>query len=297
MNDHSSNQQTRKKQGHGKSVLTAAVTVGAMTMAFLGLTQAALAAEVGGAETVPTSYAAQTQASAGQTASASGEQTANYTLVDNDLEYYRDKKPAAGHLSREEAAAVGAQGLQTAFGVDLDGAVLEMAYNPAHDGYRANWEGIWWPDGKKEDGALYVHSYSFTVDAVSGALSTVGHGRVLDETADAGFDAGLQQNAAAYEAAAKEWAEKLALVPSGVLTVNYAGQGATNNDPDISFLVTGLNGERARVILSRYDKALLGVTYEAGMQDLDAAGQNAEEFAARAQAYFEAHPEATTYGE
>lgn len=296
MNGHFHNKQNRKKQGHGKNVLTAAVTVGAMTMAFLGLTQAALAAEMGGAETVSTSYAG-AQAAARQTAFTGEEQAAPYTLVDNSLEYYRDKKPAAGHLSREEAATVGAKGLQAAFGVDLDGAVIEMAYNPAHDGYRANWEGIWWPDGEKESGALYVHSYSFTVDALSGALCTVGHGRVLEGALDAGFDAGLQQNAAAYETAAKEWAEKLEVVPSGVLAVDYAGQGATNNDPDISFLVTGLNGERARVMLSRYDKALLGVTYEAGMQDLDAAEQNAQEFAARAQAYFEAHPEAAAYEE
>ena len=298
MNQFSHSERTSQKRGTGKSVLAAAVTVGVMTMAFVGLTQAALAAEVGNAETVPTSYHVDTQASARQTASTGGAQTApGYTLVDNDLEYYKNQKPAAGHLSREEAGQVGAQGLQNVFGLDLTGAVIEMAYLPAQDGYRAKWEGIWWPDGKKKQGALYVHTYGFTVDVVSGALCTVTHDRVLEGTAQEGFDASLEKNAAAYESTAKEWAEKLEIVPSGVLTVEYAGQGLANNDPDISFLVTGQNGERARVMLSRHDKALLGIIYEAGMQEMDVAEKNAEAFAARAQAYFEAHPDANTYEE
>ena len=74
----------------------------------------------------------------------------DYQLADNDLEYYRDKKPTSADLSREAAAELGVQGLYRVFGLDMNGKTIEMAYNPAQNGHRATWEGNWWPDGKKK---------------------------------------------------------------------------------------------------------------------------------------------------
>lgn len=44
-------------------------------------------------------------------------------------------------------------------------------------------------------------------------------------------------------------------------SVEYNGQGYANNDPTISIDITGENGEIALMSFSRYDKALLGISY------------------------------------
>lgn len=285
-----------KKQGFGKTILAAAVTVGAVTMAFQGLAQAALAAEAGTRESVSTSYATAAASAPGQSpALPEGYVKQEYTLTDSDLEYYRGKKPAAQELSREEAAEIGVQGLYRVFGLEMGGKTIEMAYNPAQDGCRANWTGSWWVDGPKSSPEAYVQSYFFSVDALSGELNLVQHNRVLGQTVSAGFDGALAQDAGEYEALAKDLAGKLGAVQSGVKAVEYAGQGITNNDPDIFFQVTGEGGERARLQFSRYDKALLCVVFERGVAEMEAQAQQAEAFAQQAEAYFQQNPGAKTY--
>ena len=75
-----------------------------------------------------------------------------------------------------------------------------------------------------------------------------------------------------------------------VKTAKYEGQGFANNDPDISFSLTGENGDRAQLRFSRHDKELLAVTFNAGMKDMDVAEQEAEDFAKRAEEYLRQHP-------
>lgn len=102
-------------------------------------------------ETIFTRYStgSKTTNTAPENALPDGYVKPDYQLADNDLEYYRDKKPTSADLSREAAAELGVQGLYRVFGLDMNGKTIEMAYNPAQNGHRATWEGNWWPDGKK----------------------------------------------------------------------------------------------------------------------------------------------------
>lgn len=82
-----------------------------------------------------------------------------------------------------------------------------------------------------------------------------------------------------------------------VSKVEYQGQGMANNAPDIFFNLTGEGGDRAQLRFSRHDKALLGITFDAGMKEMDVSEQQAEDFAKRAEAYFEQNPGAESYSE
>lgn len=290
---------THIKKGNVKTFLATVFTVSAMTISFQALAQLALAAEIGKSEIVATSYSTNITVS---NTEAKSESTQNYVkpdykLVDNDLEYYRDKKPTSLDITREQAAELGVKGLNSVFGLDMNGKVIEMAYNPAQDGLRAYWEGIFWVDGKKSSPEAYVQSYSFCVDAISGELQHVIHDRVLEEKTNTNFDASLQQNTGEYEALAKELVVKLGIIKSNIKSIEYEGQGVSNNDPDIFFNITAENGERAQLMFSRYDKELLAITFDAGMKEMDVAIKNAEDFAKRSEEYFRQNPDASFYEE
>lgn len=291
------NRKKQMGQGNAKALLAAALTIGAATSAFWGLTQVALAAQVGKPQTVQTSYPSGQAAGEQKKSQSVSNEKPTYRLVDNDLEYYRDKKPTSLDISREEAAERGVQGLYKVFGLDMDGKEIELAYNPAQGGHRATWEGNWWPDGRKSGPEAYVQSYGFSVDAVSGELHAVSHSRVLSQETNTGFDAGLSRSSGEYGGLARELAVKLGAVQGKVKTVDYAGQGTSNNDPDIFFNITGEGGERAQLRFSRFDQELLGVTFDPGMKEMDVSIRDAEEFAKRAEAYFKLNPDAATYEE
>lgn len=288
-----------KKSGFVKALLAAALTVGAVTMAFQGLAQAVLAAEIGKEDKVVTAYPTEALLTPPESKSNApdGYVKQAYTLVDNALEYYRDKKPTSLDLTREEAAEIGVQGLYRVFGLNMGGKVIEMAYNPAADGLRATWEGVWWINGHKRSPESDVASYSFSVDAISGELHSVFHDRVLSGQTNTGFDIKLSQNAKEFETLAREQAIRSGAIQGNVKTVEYAGQGMAGNDPEISFDITGENGQRARLQFSRYDKALLAVVYDAGVKQMEVDVINAEDFAKRAEEYFRLHPDAVSYEE
>lgn len=217
--------------------------------------------------------------------------------MDNGLEYYRDIKPTSADLTREQAAELGVPELYRIFGLDLNGKVIEMTYHPAQNGHRATWSGYWWPDGKKSSSEAYVQLYSFCLDAVTGELNYVLHDRVLNGSANTGFDSGLEQKSGDYESLAKEMAVKFGAIKDSINKVEYAGQGLSNNDPTISFNLTGEGGDRAQLIFSRHDKELLGIVYEAGMKDMDISEQEALELEKRAAEYSKQHPDADSYVE
>lgn len=282
-----------------KTMLATTCTIGAVTLGFQGLSQAALAAELRKTETVATDYSINSNV-VGFTKQTQVPKSAgkpSYTLVDSDLEYYRDKKPTSLDISRETAAEIGVQGLRNVFGVDMNGKEIEMSYDPAENGYRAKWNGTWWVNGKKKSESDSAVSYYFCVDALSGKLNSLIHDRVLKEGTAGGFNKGLEKNSGEFEALAKQKAVELGLLESPVKTVTYEGQGMANNDPDIFFNLTGENGERAQIRFSRFDKALLGVTYDIGMKEMDVAIKNSEDFAKRAEEYFKQNPNATSYEE
>ena len=92
------NQKTEKrKNGIFKTLLIAAIMVATVTGAFYGTTQVAAAAENNKVTTLPTAYpiSASIPATPEQAQAPEGYVKPAYTIVDNSLEYYRDKKPTA----------------------------------------------------------------------------------------------------------------------------------------------------------------------------------------------------------
>jgi len=268
-----------KRKSFAKTVIAAAVMIGSTTALFQGLTQVAAANEIGKKDIIPTSYAAVSYPAAGSLQSAQesapkGYVKPTYTVVDNSLEAYRDRKPTANDISREEAAEVGVQALWSVFGLDLNGKTIEMGYNPAEDMVRAKWTGEYWIDGQSgPDHPVY----GFTIDAVTGELHGIRDSRTLKENVSVGFDGALAQNPQEYEALAKRVAEQYNAVHGAVKSAEYASQGVTGNDPTISIRVSGENGEQAQISFSRYDKALLSIAFDSWCKEADAIAQKIEE--------------------
>jgi hypothetical protein len=242
-----------------KAVLEAAMIIGASTMLFQGLTQVATAAKYNNTNTIPTSYVSYMNQSS-VTAKKSlpeGYKKANYTIKNIDLEYYRKQTPTSKDMAKEDAAEVGAQALWSVYGLSVEGQVIEMGYESASSSIpRSRWYADVLIDGKR--------SYSFEVDSVTGDLFAVCRSRTLDKNVSVAFDAALDKNPKEYAALAKKTAEKLNVVHSTVVSAEYNGQGYSINDQSISFNIKGENGEVALMSFSRYDKALLGISYNAG---------------------------------
>lgn len=289
----------QRKSNFVKNLAAAVCIIGVGSLAFQGIAQVALGMESGKKETVSTSYSTNVAVMGNMKDQAlpEGYVKPEYQLVDSNLEYYRDKKPTSADITREEAAELGVQAFYSIFGLDMNGKTIEMTYDPAQGERRATWSGFWWPDGLKSSPEADVRCYYFCLDAVTGELKCVLNGRVLDESTDIGFDSGLEQNSEDYESLAKEMAVNLGAIKGSVNKVEYAGQGKSGNDPFIMFDLTGEGGDRARLRFSRYDKEMIGVTFDAGMKDFEIADKEAEEAAKRAAEYFEQHPEAEFYEE
>lgn len=289
----------QRKTDFVKNLIAAVCIIGVGSMAFQGAAHVALGMESGRKETVATSYSANFVAMGNMQGRAlpEGYVKPEYQLVDNDLEYYKNIKPTSADLTREQAAELGVPELYRIFGVDLNGKVIEMTYDPAQNGHRATWSGAWRPDGPKSSPEADVQSYYFRLDAVTGELNAVFHDRVLNGSANTGFDSGLEQNSGDYESLAKEMAVKFGAIKGSINKVEYSGQGRSGNDPTISFNLTGEGGDRAQLVFSRHDKELLGIVYDAGMKDMDISEQEALEFEKRAAEYLKQHPDAETYEE
>lgn len=240
-----------------KIILTAALVIGANTLLFQGFTQAVTVAELKKTDIIPTSYVNYTNGSSQETQNSlpEGYKKANYTMRDIDLEYYRKQKPSSKDMTKEDAAEIGAQALWKIFDLSLEGQVIEMGYQQVTENFpRSSWNGDVLIDGKR--------SYSFSVDSVTGELFGIGHSRTLNEKVSVAFDAALDKNPQEYATLAKKLAEKYNVVHSAIKSVEYNCQGYSDNDPDITFHITGENGELAMMTFSRYDKALLGIGFD-----------------------------------
>ena len=251
---------TNKSEGkHAqKSVLAAAMIIGASAMMFQGFTQVAAATEYNKTNTVPTSYVSymDQSSSTAKNTLPEGYKKANYTVRDIDLEYYRNQKPTSKDMARKDAAEIGAQALWSVYGLSLEGQVVEMGYQSATDSIpRSRWYADVLVGGER--------SYSFEVDSVTGDLFAVTHSRTLDKNVSVAYNAALAESPQEYAALEKKTAEKLNVVHGAVASVEYNGQGYSDNDPSISFNIKGENGEVALMTFSRYDKALLGIGYSA----------------------------------
>lgn len=241
-----------------KKTVVATLILGASTLAFQGITNVAAGTEYNKTNVIPTSYANYTDqySETVQNSLPEGYKKANYTVRTIDLEYYKNQTPTEKDMSKEDAAEIGAQALWSVFGVSLDGQVIEMGYNSANESLpRSNWYGDVLINGEL--------SYYFSVDSVTGEVFSVGRSRTLEENVSIGFDVSLDKNPQEYINLAKETAENLDIVHGPVASVEYQGQGYTDNDPVIMLEIKGENGEIAQVVFSRYDKALKAISYHA----------------------------------
>lgn len=244
-----------------KSVLAAAMIIGASTLMFQGLTQAAAATVYNKTNTVPTSYVSYVKqpTNTAENSLPEGYKKANYTVGDIDLEYYRNQTPTSKDMDKKNAAEIGAQALWSVYEQSLEGKVIEMGYHTAtEDIPRSTWDANVLINGEL--------SYWFEVDSVTGDLFSVIRSRTLDKKVSVAYDAALAKNPQEYAKLAKKTAEKLNVVHGAVASVEYNCQGYKNNDPDITFNIKGENGEVASMTFSRYDKALLAISYNAQYQ-------------------------------
>lgn len=239
-----------------KTVFATALILGGGTIAFQGITQVAAGTEYNKKNVIPTSYAnnADQYSQTVQNSLPEGYKKANYTVSTIDLEYYKNQTPTSKDMSKEEAAEIGAQALWSVYGISLDGQVIEMGYDTANESLpRSSWYGDVIINGEL--------SYYFSVDSVTGELFSIGRSRTLKENVSVAFDASLDKNPQEYIDLETETAETLNIVHGPVAAVEYNGQGYSNNDPSISLDIKGENGEIALVTFSRYDKALMGISY------------------------------------
>lgn len=266
------------KGKHVKStIFAAALLIGASTMVFQGMTQTAMAAECNKTNTIPTTYASYAKKSSSvQSIIPKGYKKANYTVKDSDLEYYKALKPTSKDMSKNDAAEIGAQALWSVYRVNLEGQIVEMGYQPAtNDLPRSRWHGDVLINGKL--------GYDFDVDSVTGELFSVTRSRTLNKNVSVAYDAALAKNPQEYAALAKATAEKLNVVHGTVASAEYNCQGYGNNDPDITFNIKGKNGEVASMTFSRYDKVLLGISYNAEYKYTQEYLKHLEQKAARRQ--------------
>jgi hypothetical protein len=239
-----------------KSVLTAAVLIGASTLLFQNLAYAAANAELSKANTVPTSYVSDKKEASENTEKSlpEGYKHAEFKVSKNDLEYYQKQSPTSKDITMEEAAEICAQTLWEIFKVSLKGQEIRMGYAAATESLpRSNWNADVYIDG--------VLTYHSLIDSITGEILGVGQIRTLKGKVSVAFDKELDKNPQEYLKLAEKTAEKLDVVHGKVKSVEYNGQGYSNNDPTISVDITGENGEIALMTFSRYDKALLGIEY------------------------------------
>ncbi len=239
-------------------IVTAATIIGTSTFLFHGALQASTAAEFEKTNIIPTTY--MDASATGQILEnrlPTGYKKGNYTIGAIDLEYYASQDPTSTDIAKEDAAEVGAQALWEIFNVNLDGQLIEMGYQQATESFPRS---SWYADVVMND----ERSFYFSVDSVTGELLDIGRAsRTLKENVSVAFDPVLDKNPEEFETLVKELAEKYNVVHSAVESVEYNGQGYSNNDPTISVDVFGENGEIALMTLSRYDKELLGIGYPA----------------------------------
>lgn len=254
----------KRKKSSGAGILvsvcgTFALVVGCSVI-FGGIAKAAVTADMGRTERIPTVY---NQPAAVQTKTAPvGYSKANYKVVSNPLEYYKNKKPMEKDLTQEEAAEIGAQLLWEIYGVKLDAATIYMGYDTGTINFpRASWSGdvSFGETSKKGD-----TSYYFSIDSVTGEGFSVSYERTLNVDVNLGLDLELEKNPKEYLKLAKELVEKKNLVHGKVKECVYNCQGYSSNDPDISINVYGVNGESVLVTFSRYDQAVRGISLSAG---------------------------------
>lgn len=272
----------RKNRRFGR-IAAAVLAVSSISAGIFGLV-AEVSAQAGlnGAEKIPTSYhvptalpvpeisGADTGGEAGREAADEGRNAAdkgaaartdsntgaavNYHV---SMSCLNTEEPTSIDLTMEEAAAIGMKYLEDIMGFDQEGVNVYMSYNSGTETFpRAFW------DGDVRFGELELTDddiWSFSIDAVTGELFTIGFSQTLDVDVPLGYDTSLETNYGVYAEAAKEVAERCNLVGGPVKEVKYGTQGYGGNDPEITMEVYGENGQMAILSFSRYNQRFLGL--------------------------------------
>lgn len=248
----------RKRNSNWRLAAAAFSLVGIGGAAFLGLSEVAMAKAAAQQESIPTIY------QVNEVSTAAGPETAkNYELAAYEavMASWGKETPDAKDLSMEAAAQLGAQLLEEAYDLNLEGATIYMLYSSGTVTFpRATWSGTVTYEGEPVPD---MEKYSFTLDSVTGERFGFGYERKLETDVSLGAEKGLKDDCEDYKALARQLAEELHLIKGEISRIEYNCQGYSSNDPTVSFDVYGVNGEQAGMTFSRYDKTLLGVGYDA----------------------------------
>lgn len=251
-----------------KLTAATAAIIGAGTILFYAASEVTLAANVGKVETVATTYRVPDSSETAlpvreekkekeeeQKAEKQVEKgTVNYTLSMDSL---NTGTPADTDLTMEEAAEIGAGYLKEIFGLDLDGAYVYMSYYPGTQTFpRPFWSAdVLFEKEQKPESTRW----DYMVDAVTGELFNISHGRQLGVNVPLGMDAALEKDYSQYAELAKKKVAECKLIDGSINRVEYNCQGYQCNDPTITVDVIGENGEIVNMTFSRCDQAFLGL--------------------------------------
>lgn len=242
-----------------KLLTSSAVFMCAAALLFNGLIQTAAAAELGRKDVIPTSYSVPPVTKVQNTV-PDGYVKANYMVVQDFLEYFKDKQPTGKDLQMNDAAEKGAQMLWELFGLNAENATFYMGYDPGTQMFpRAFWAGDVRKGSSRKPGDT---GYTFTIDAVTGEWFGCAYSRKLSVKADLGYDKALEANPQQYLDLARALVEQHGLLDSGISKIVYESQGYNNNDPDLSVYVHGTKGEKILISFSRYDQCLKGISFD-----------------------------------
>ncbi len=252
-----------------KRIAATLAIIGTGTFLFNGLTETVMAARSGPVETVPTSYQVSDSLAAplpvDETKQDSNEEVNYYVSMDS----LNKGTPTEMDLTMEEAAKVGEQYLKNIFGLDLKGAYVYMMYNAGTETFpRAFWSADVLFEKEQTPEST---RWNYMIDAVTGELFNISHGRQLDASPSLDYDAALEKNYGIYAELAKKKVEECSLLASPIDRVEYGCQGYGGNDPDISVEVIGENGEIVNMTFSRYDQTLLGIITDTSLRITESA--------------------------
>lgn len=247
-----------------KMTATACAMIGATTILFSMAAEAAVKAKSGQVERIATSYQitdSRTETLTETEKKGEDKKAADYHVSMDSL---NTGTPGDIDLTMEEAAKKGTDYLKNIFGLDLKGAYVYMMYDPGTITFpRAFWMGDVLFEKEQTPGST---RWSFMIDAVTGELFNIGHGRTLNANPSLDYDASLEKNYGVYAELAKKKVEDCGLMNSAVDRVEYGSQGYGGNDPDITMHVIGKNRETVNVTFSRYDQTFLGLITDASLR-------------------------------
>lgn len=244
-----------------KMLFGSVAAIASITLVFGGISQVVKAAELGKTQSVPTSY------SVPYTETINSKVPADYVKKDYEVKFAGPDKPSVNDMKMEEAAELASQNLWRIFQVDLDGRTLEMTYYPIST---TQLRAIWEANVKINDSL----AYSYSLDAVTGESHAIAKWVYHNADIPEGMDANLLKNNEAYQALAKEAAEKYQVVSGKVTSVEYSSQGFQENkagarNADIAFKVKSDSGETAQLSFSRYNQELLTIEYSSWVEETE----------------------------